>query len=229
MPKLDSQPTTTQILLETACAEAIAVFCRVSLDEVRFLFRTYSAPEAASGQCTYKTSTLRGGAGVWDEASPCREPGTVCNLADAHDADTPGALYCLRHHLKREEERSEATCPRVPTSATRYSVLATALVLCLTFALVPRATAQSIKACGDIMADGQTFQQKADAVLTGGANDPRMETIHRNHLVFAQEQFDNLCLIDAELGTREAGNFFNEEAERISRLSAATRAKAVRP
>ena len=107
MPELDSQPTTTRILPETALAEAIAEYCRVTratLDEVRFLRRAYT-PAPALDLCTYETRIHRGGTGVWDEAYPCREPGTVCNLADAHDADTPGALYCLRHEQQREKEQ----------------------------------------------------------------------------------------------------------------------------
>ena len=79
-----------------------------------------------------------------------------------------------------------------------------------------------IKACGDIMANGQSFQQKADAVLTEGAEDPKMPAAMRVHLRLAQQQFDNLCAVDASLDTREAGQFFNEEADRLGRLAAAS-------
>ena len=160
----------------------------------------------------------------------------VCDMiqpAYAHVAS--GQLYCAICNAPYDpdlipEDYEPYTSPEYPVPstetnpaslATRYSVLATVFLLFLLLAFAPRATAQSIKACGDIMANGQSFQQKADAVLTEGAEDPKMPAAMRVHLRLAQQQFDNLCAVDASLDTREAGQFFNEEADRLGRLAAA--------
>ena len=98
-----------------ALAACIAEYCRVTratLENVRFL-RAAIAPPAPE-LCTHADRLRHGGTGEWDEIFDCPAPGTVCNLADAHDADTPGALYCLKHHDQRERERTPdaPTCPR---------------------------------------------------------------------------------------------------------------------
>ena len=116
MPELN-ETITTRKLPETELAEAIAEYCRVTaatLAEVRFLRRAIEPPNVET--CTYQMQVAQGGTGEWDNVYPCRELGTVCNLADARDADTPGALYCARHQQQRDKEQGEAnpkgTCPR---------------------------------------------------------------------------------------------------------------------
>lgn len=108
MPEL-TESTTTRKLPEIELAECIAEYVRVTratIDNVRFLRRAIAAPEPLE-TCTHETHVHRGGTGVWDESYPCRELGTVCNLADARDPDAPAALYCARHHQKRLEEQAE--------------------------------------------------------------------------------------------------------------------------
>jgi hypothetical protein len=118
----------------------------------------------------------------------------------------------------------EPYIPPQPSALNRFA-LAAALMLTLSLSAVAQTPASPVKACGDIMANGQTFQQKADAVLTEGAEDPAMAAPLRAHLRLTEAEFDNLCAIDAELGTREAGTFFNEEADRQGRLAVAMHAK----
>lgn len=106
-----------------ALAECIAEYCRqtdATLANVRYLRRAIAGvieeehPAAALDRCTHETRHARGGTGEWDEVFPCREPGTVTNLADAAandayeggDSDCPGAVYCLAHHQQREALRA---------------------------------------------------------------------------------------------------------------------------
>ena len=94
---------------ETELAEAIAEYCRLTaatIADIRYLRRAIEPPNVET--CTYQMQVAQGGTGEWDNVYPCRELGTVCNLADARDADTPGALYCARHQQQRDKERARA-------------------------------------------------------------------------------------------------------------------------
>lgn len=140
MPELDSNSTTATGLSPATLAasqdanraaddlaECIAEYCNRThqqLDNVRFLRRAIAAPDLET--CTYEIHVYRGGTGEWDESFPCREPGTVCNLADARDDadDIPGALYCLAHHQKREKQRADNYEP--PQTYAQRSMIITA-------------------------------------------------------------------------------------------------------
>lgn len=98
-----------------ALAECIAEYCRqtdATLANVRYLRRAIAGDPL--DRCTHETRHARGGTGEWDEVFPCRELGTVTNLADAAandayevgDSDCPGAVYCLAHHQQREALRA---------------------------------------------------------------------------------------------------------------------------
>lgn len=61
-------------------------------------------------------------------------------------------------------------------------------------------------------------KQRMDATFTEVAEDGRLSTIQRASVRAAQLDFDELCEVDAETGTREASIFAVQAGQRLKRI-----------
>ena len=116
---------------------------------------------------------------------------------------------------------------------TRNVVFTTAAAAVLTFGLgqYSRAHAQGTNEpapeqttpwrCDQVGNDGKTTQQQLDAVLAETAADKRLSAATRANVRAAQQDFDTLCDVDAEVGSREASIFAAQLGQRMGRITAA--------
>jgi hypothetical protein len=73
-------------------------------------------------------------------------------------------------------------------------------------------------ACDMPMKDGRTAQQHLDAIFLETAADAKLTATQRASVLAGKIEFDNLCLVDAELGSREASVFADQEGARWLRI-----------
>jgi hypothetical protein len=113
---------------------------------------------------------------------------------------------------------------------TRNSAFLTAAIL--TFGLGQYSPAQepapeqSTPWTCDQVSDGKTAQQRFDAVLADVAGDKRLTALQRASVRAAQADFDGLCAVDAEVGSREASIFAVQAGQRMKRIGEAAAAAA---
>lgn len=102
-----------------------------------------------------------------------------------------------------------------------FALAAIAATLALTLTAAAQTPEYWRDDCNAPAANGQTFQQALDAILTDSAADARFSPAQQEEVRAARGEFDSLCRVDRETHTHEARAFVAEEQARLGRLAGA--------
>ena len=79
--------------------------------------------------------------------------------------------------------------------------------------------------CDQVMSDGQTAQHRLVTIFAETAEDKRLSALQRASVRAGQQDFDSLCAVDAEVGSREASIFAVQAGQRLKRIGDAATAQ----